>query len=60
MPDDDVDDAAESIGVPQNLELNPLSAVADAAEDQDDADLPESPRFDGSSNEPDTGFSSGH
>lgn len=60
MPDNDVDDKAESIGVPQNLELNPFSAVADATQDQDDGDRPASPRFDGSSTEPDTGFSSGH
>ncbi len=59
MHPDDADDPVELLGTPPNVDLNPPDGAAD--EDQDDgADLPETPRFDGSSSEPDTGFSSGH
>jgi hypothetical protein len=56
MPDDD--DTAE-IGTPLNLDVNPPDSVNEGEDDQD-ADPPDPRRFDGSSNEPDTGFSSGH
>ena len=59
MPDENADDTAELIGTPLNLELNPLGSDAEEGEEQD-ADSPEPPRFDGGSGEPDTGFSSGH
>ena len=58
MPDD-VDDTAELIGTPLNMELNPLDSV-DEEDEVQDADPPEPRRFDGGSSEPDTGFSSGH
>jgi hypothetical protein len=57
MPDD-VDDTAELISTPLNME-NPLDSVNEEDEDHD-ADPPEPRRFDGGSTEPDTGFSSGH
>ncbi len=56
-PDDD--DPVELLATPPNVDLSPPDGAAD--EDHDEgADLPEAPRFDGSSSEPDTGFSSGH
>ena len=59
MHPDDPDDPVELLGTPLNVELNPPDGAAD--EDPDDGgDPPETPRFDGSSSEPDTGFSSGH
>ena len=58
MPDDDVDDTAELIGTPLNLELNSLDDV-NGEDENPDADPPEPRRFDGGgSSEPDTGFSS--
>jgi hypothetical protein len=61
MPDDDVDDAAELIAAPLNVDLNAPADVADTDEGQDDSgDQPEPKRFDGSDSEPDTGFSAGH
>ena len=61
MHPDDADDSVELIGTTLNADLNPLADVADSDEGQDDSgDQPEQPRFDGSSSEPDTGFSSGH
>jgi hypothetical protein len=58
MPDD-VDDTAELIGTPLNMDLDPLDGV-NAENDDQDADPTEPRRFDGGSDEPDTGFSSGH
>ncbi len=59
MHPDDADDPVELLGTPLNVELNPPDGAAD--EDQDDgAEATRTPRFDGSSTEPDTGFSSGH
>jgi len=61
MHPDDADDSVELIGTPLNVDLNPLAEVAGSDESQDDSgDQPERQRFDGSSSEPDTGFSSGH